>query len=94
MCLEAKIDRPFDQTKWDSLCDDIVERGNFLKFSQNHELRDILLGTGNKIIVEASPSDKIWGVGFDSEHAEGRESEWGANKLGVTLMKVRSTLQR
>ncbi|KAG4438948.1 hypothetical protein IFR05_005574 [Cadophora sp. M221] len=83
----------FDQKKWDGACDGVVERGNFLKFSQNPELKDILLGTGTKIIVEASPSDRIWGVGFDAENAEGREEEWGANKLGKALMRVRSTLQ-
>lgn len=43
--------------------------------------------------MEASPSDRIWGVGFDAEHAEGREGEWGANKLGELLMRVRERLR-
>lgn len=86
--------RPFDQQRWNSSCDGIVERGNFLKFSQNPDLKNVLLATGDKIIVEASPSDRIWGIGFDAEHAEGRESEWGANKLGEALMRVRKTLQQ
>lgn len=84
--------RPFDQAKWDKSSDAIVEQGNYLKFSQNPHLKAILLATGSKIIVEASPSDRIWGVGFDAENAEGRESEWGMNKLGEALMRVRRRL--
>lgn len=49
--------------------------------------------TGNRQLVEASPNDRIWGVGFDSEHAEGREEEWGENKLGKALMRVREKLR-
>ncbi|KAL2065719.1 hypothetical protein VTL71DRAFT_3389 [Oculimacula yallundae] len=89
----GRVAGPFDQQKWDSSCDAIVEQGNFLKFSQNPALRDILLSTGDKVIVEASPSDRIWGVGFDAEHAEGREEEWGQNKLGEALMRVRRRLR-
>jgi ribA/ribD-fused uncharacterized protein len=85
--------RPFDKRNWETSCDGIVEQGNFLKFSQNPELKNILLGTGDKILVEASPTDRIWGIGFDSENAEGNEKEWGKNKLGNALMKVRDRLR-
>lgn len=44
---------------WDAACDAVVERGNWLKFGQNDELAEILLSTGDKEIIEASPSDKI-----------------------------------
>ncbi|KUJ14361.1 DUF1768-domain-containing protein [Mollisia scopiformis] len=84
---------PFDQAKWDSCCDDIVEKGNYLKFSQNESLKKILLNTGDKIIVEASPSDRIWGIGFDTENAEGNNKDWGQNKLGEALMRVRKRLR-
>lgn len=83
----------FDQAKWDANCEAIVEAGNYAKFSQNADLKSVLLGTGKSIIVEASPDDRIWGVGFDSEQAEGREAEWGRNLLGVVLMRVRERLQ-
>jgi ribA/ribD-fused uncharacterized protein len=63
-----------------------------LKFSQNAKLKAVLLGTEDKLIVEASPSDRIWGIGFDAEHAGGKENEWGANKLGEALMRVRKEL--
>ena len=85
--------RPFNQSKWDSSCDEIVKRGNYLKFSQNLKLKGVLLSTGSKVIVEASPSDRIWGIGFDTEHAEGKEGQWGANKLGEALMRVRNKLR-
>ena len=55
----------FDQSTWDANCDAVVERGNFLKFSQDKRLGGILLGTADKEIVEASPNDKIWGIGFE-----------------------------
>ncbi|TVY67456.1 N-glycosidase [Lachnellula suecica] len=84
--------KPFDQSKWDGSCDGIVERGNYLKFSQNPKLKAVLLDTGDRFIIEASPSDRIWGIGFDAEHAAGNENEWGANKFGEALMRVRSAL--
>lgn len=43
--------------------------------------------------MEASPSDRIWGIGFDAEHAEGNEKDWGQNKLGKALMRVREKLR-
>jgi ribA/ribD-fused uncharacterized protein len=84
---------PFNQSKWDSSGDEIVGRGNYLKFSQNSKLKGIPLSTCTKIIVETSPSDRIWGVGFDAEHAEGNEEQWGANKLGEALMRFRNRLE-
>jgi len=63
-----------------------------LEFSQNPTLKAILLHTGDKVIVEASPSDRIWGIGFDAEHAAGKDNEWGVNKLGEALMRVRGRL--
>jgi len=38
--------------------------GNLAKFSQNRELGKYLLGTENKVLVEASPVDRIWGDWF------------------------------
>lgn len=57
-------------------------------------LKDILLATGDREIVEASPMDKIWGIGFGAQKAAevGRE-RWGLNLLGKALMEVRKTLR-
>jgi ribA/ribD-fused uncharacterized protein len=84
----------FDQEVWDANCDGVVERANLLKFSQDERLKGILLGTGNREIVETSPNDRVWGIGFDSEHALGNEKEWGQNKLGKALMRVRDQLRK
>ena len=68
---------------------------NYLKFSQNEIFKQKLLETGNRILVEASPVDKIWGVGLD-ENDENilDESKWkGQNLLGKALMEVRKMLK-
>lgn len=78
---------------WKKNADRVVEDANYFKFSQNEDLREVLLDTGERMLVEASPDDKIWGIGFNSEDAEGRESEWGNNGLGKALMKVRERLR-
>jgi len=85
--------RNFDLELWKKEADRVVEEGNVRKFGQSEELKGILLGTGERDLVEASPDDRIWGIGFDSEHAEGKESEWGNNGLGKALMKARERLR-
>lgn len=84
----------FDVEKWKANADKVVEDANFFKFSQNSDLRDVLLSTGDKVLVEASPDDKIWGIGFNADDAIGNESEWGNNGLGKALMKVRDKLRQ
>lgn len=86
--------RGFNQKVWDEHCCDIVFKGNLLKFSQNLELRSFLVNTNNRILAEASPYDKIWGIGMD-EKSYGIENpmNWkGTNYLGFTLMEVRKEL--
>lgn len=86
----------FDQTIWSTHCSQIVVDGNFAKFSQNPELRDYLLSTKNKILVEASPYDNVWGIGLD-ENTNNIENPlvWkGKNFLGFALMIVRDRLSR
>ena len=58
-------------------------------------MRDILLRTGDRIIVEASPYDRIWGVGLDVEDPRILdENQWqGQNLLGKALMDVRTELK-
>ena len=88
--------RNFDQTEWDRCKYTIVLTGNFQKFLQNPELKDFLLRTGDKILVEASPRDRIWGIGMgrNNENA-GNPAAWkGKNLLGFALMEVRDELRR
>ena len=84
--------RDFDQERWNSRCEAIVAEANHAKFSQNEDLKLVLLGTGERIIVEASPDDRIWGISFDAATAEGKEAEWGKNLLEKVLMRVRTRL--
>jgi len=86
--------RNFDQKMWDENCDRVVEQGNYLKFSQDERLRQALLGTEEREIVETSPNDRLWGVGFNSEDALEHVAEWGENKLGKALMRVRERLKQ
>ena len=85
----------FDATIWDEKKLDIVVEGNKAKFGQNPDLKEFLLATDNAILVEASPYDKIWGIGLDRETAlNGCVEDWnGENLLGCALMEVRDWLK-
>lgn len=86
----------FNQQVWDEVKYTIVLTGNWYKFSQNKELRDYLLSTKDAILAEASPYDKIWGIGM-SEKEEGVNvpNKWkGSNLLGFALMEIRDELYR
>ncbi len=84
----------FDANKWNNKAKEIVERGNYCKFSQNKDLKKILLDTYPKILVEASPYDKIWGIGLNEDDALRTKPEnWpGTNWLGIVLTKVRNNI--
>ena len=51
------------------------------KFQQNTELREKLLATGSRIIMENSKTDRFWGIGKDGK---------GKNMLGIILMDIRT----
>ena len=88
--------RGYDEHTWEAYRFNTVVRGNFAKFSQNEELKKYLLSTGSAVLAEASPKDKIWGVGLDAETAAKiPEKDWpGQNLLGKALMRVREMLLR
>jgi ribA/ribD-fused uncharacterized protein len=64
------------------------------KFRQNAELAAVLRDTGSSVLVEASPYDRIWGVGLgETDPRLADSSNWqGLNLLGKTLMRVRDVL--
>lgn len=74
----------------------VVLKGNFAKFLQNEELMQFLLQTDDKILVEASPYDKIWGICMSADDEKiDNPLEWrGQNLLGFALMEVRDELNR
>lgn len=90
----GRLVKNFDAEKWSSVASDIVVNGNLQKFGQNPDLCQFLLSTDEKILVEASPYDTIWGIGM-KEADEGIEdpNNWkGTNLLGFALMEVRDML--
>ncbi len=88
--------RNFDAKAWDEQKYSIVKRGNYLKFSQNENLKHFLRLTGTKVLVEASPVDPVWGIGLAEDNAEAKDpAQWkGENLLGFALMEVRDQLQK
>lgn len=88
----------FDKKKWEAIeengkpyCWNIVYQGNYAKFSQNPGLKEVLLETAGTILVEASPYDKIWGIGLgeNDEDALDRDKWRGTNWLGEVLTQLR-----
>jgi ribA/ribD-fused uncharacterized protein len=82
----------------------------FTKGKESPEMLKLLLQTGDRELVEvccwtmswpaladsdkASPTDRIWGVGFDAANAEANRDKWGENRLGEAIMKVREQLKK
>lgn len=79
---------------WDAQRLQIVVEGNLAKFGQDPALRSYLLGTGSRVLVEASPQDRVWGIGLVASDPRASDpSQWlGLNLLGEALMEVRSRL--
>ncbi|MDP9861486.1 MULTISPECIES: NADAR family protein [Streptosporangium] len=87
--------RGFDEAAWDEHRYEIVVRGSTAKFGAHPELRDFLLGTRGRVLVEASPVDRIWGIGLTADDARAASpATWrGLNLLGFALMDARDTLE-
>lgn len=85
----------FDKDEWESVCRQIVYDANFAKFTQNPKMMAELIETGDREIVEASPEDKIWGIGLHENDARVHDkSQWqGTNWLGEAIMQVREKLK-
>lgn len=84
----------YDEKRWRQQRLEIVVTGNMAKFSQNDELGLFLIQTNSRILVEASPTDIVWGVGLEEKHPHiDKPEKWrGLNLLGFALMIVRSKL--
>lgn len=85
-----------DIEKWDREKYELVKVGIKEKFKQNKKILDILLSTGEEMLAECTPRDKIWGIGRKEENInEFDPSTWnGQNLLGKALMEVRSELRK
>ncbi|SCF08791.1 hypothetical protein GA0074695_3378 [Micromonospora viridifaciens] len=88
--------RGFDEATWVARRYEIVVAGSVAKFGQHEELGRFLLGTGKRVLVEASPVDRVWGIGLAADDPRADDpARWrGANLLGFALMDARATLSR
>ncbi len=86
--------RGYDESIWSLFREGIVLAGNFARFNQNADQRELLFSTRGTTLVEASPYDRIWGIGLraDDPRAKDRARWQGLNLLGETLTRVREAL--
>lgn len=86
---------PFDENVWIDNRKRIMYEACYAKFNSSPKLKQTLLNTSNSIIVEASPFDRIWGIGLNAEHIDSKNpAKWrGLNLLGEVLMEVRERLK-
>ncbi|EMD85588.1 hypothetical protein COCC4DRAFT_151828 [Bipolaris maydis ATCC 48331] len=86
----------FDQAVWDKHKFDVVVQASYYKFTigrHAERLRGMLLATGERELIEASPFDRVWGIGFKQADAMLNREFWGENLLGKALMEVRKRLR-
>lgn len=88
--------RGYDEQKWSSVRYDVVLRATLEKYKQNPDLCEKLLATGNLKFVEASPKDKVWGIGMDSNHKDATQpGRWlGQNLLGKAIDEARRVIRQ
>lgn len=90
-----RLVRGFDDAVWARERFALVVEGSVHKFGQDPALRTYLLGTGERVLVEASPVDRIWGIGLakDDPRSANPASWRGLNLLGFALMEARTRLR-
>ncbi|WP_245655206.1 NADAR family protein [Nocardia coubleae] len=90
----GRLVRGFDQSIWEEARFDIVVAGSVAKFGSDAELRSYLVGTAGRVLVEASPMDRVWGIGLSAkDERAGDPTRWrGLNLLGFALMRAREEL--
>ncbi|WP_405605821.1 NADAR family protein [Streptomyces sp. NBC_01410] len=92
----GRLVRGFDDAIWERERFAIVRSGSVHKFGHHAELRDYLMRTGDRVLVEASPLDRVWGIGLaaDDERAQDPARWRGLNLLGFALMEAREELRK
>ncbi|KAI9055964.1 hypothetical protein LZ554_000898 [Drepanopeziza brunnea f. sp. 'monogermtubi'] len=89
----GKLVNGFDPESWDEVKSSVVLAGSIAKYEQNPELKDKLLATGERLLVEAASKDRVWGTVFTEKHAMSNREHWGENRLGKALMEAREHLR-
>lgn len=83
----------FNQKIWDENKVKIYTEHCKAKFTQNSDLKKMLIDTKGKQLVEASPTDRIWGIGYtEADAIRTNKNKWGENLLGILLTKIRDEL--
>lgn len=84
----------YDEKLWAASRYVIVVEGNIAKFGQHPDLLAFLAATAGSVLVEASPANRVWGIGLAADDSRAvRPSQWeGLNLLGFALMDVRERL--
>ncbi|MFF7794416.1 NADAR domain-containing protein [Streptomyces sp. NPDC007991] len=92
----GRLVRGFDEAIWERERFRIVVEGSVHKFGAHPELREFLLATADRVLVEASPVDRVWGIGLAAQDEAAADPErWrGPNLLGFALMEARERLRR
>ncbi len=87
--------RGFDDALWNDKRFAVVLSGSLAKFRQDPDLRRFLMDTGDEILVEAAPRDRVWGIGLGRDHTDARNPlKWrGQNLLGFALVHAREVLR-
>ena len=90
----GRVVKNFNPAAWNAVCRDFVLRGNLAKFTQNDELFEVLKYTAGYRLVEASPVDRIWGVGLAENNPDAFNPDtWrGTNWLGNILTETRELI--
>ncbi|MEV0094251.1 NADAR family protein [Streptomyces sp. NPDC050738] len=91
----GRLVKGFDDAVWVRERYEIVVEGSVHKFGADPGLRDYLLATGERVLVEASPMDRIWGIGLAATDDRAQDpARWrGLNLLGFALMDARARLR-
>ncbi len=84
--------KPWDQGLWDDNCDRIMEDILVAKFNSTPGMRAYILNTEGHF-YEASPRDKVWGIGIGIKQAEAGAPHNGENKLGRALDRARARIE-
>ncbi|WP_306318683.1 MULTISPECIES: NADAR family protein [unclassified Streptomyces] len=91
----GRLVRGFDDAVWERERFGVVVEGSVHKFASDPALREFLVGTGERVLVEASPMDRVWGIGLAADDEAARDPRrWrGSNLLGFALMAARKRLR-
>lgn len=89
----GRVVKGYDQNIWNEHKYEIVKNGCRAKFTQNLLLKKKITDDRGKILVEASPEDAIWGIGYDEDNALANKATWGQNLLGKLLTELTNEIE-